>query len=402
MVNPKDLKHLEKEFLSHKIPYAIDEERYTRYPEHMNIFKRVAHDKNYKNYNRPISEREEKKVGKKGYSRVGYAARIASWTVYDYFDDALNWDSVSHRESTPTEASSNLPKYESTDLKLNAKHVKRTAQIFGATHVGITKLDKKFIYSHDYKGEPIEFPEGVKYAVVMLIEMDYAAIGTSPQLPASISTGRAYSDIKSLIAMMAEFFRNLGYTAIPAGNGVGLSIPLAIQAGLGQLGRNGLLITPKGGQVVRICKVFTDFPMETDKPIDFGVTEFCKVCKKCAKFCPSQSISHGDMTWETTNGSDANNNGTLKWYINPDTCYEYWLKNTSDCSNCIRVCPFSKPPGRAHDVARFFIKNFRFLDWFMVKLDDLMGMFPFWAYGKKKSAEKFWKSNKYRNKKLHK
>ena len=75
-----------------------------------------------------------------------------------------------------------------------------------------------------------------------------------------------------IFSILAEFIRILGYKAIPMGNDTSLSIPLAIDAGLGELGRHGLLITPEYGPCVRLCKVFTDLPLEPDKPIQFGVT----------------------------------------------------------------------------------------------------------------------------------
>lgn len=43
-------------------------------------------------------------------------------------------------------------------------------------------------------------------------------------------------------------------------NDISLSIPLAIEAGLGELGRNGLLITKDFGPCVRLCKIFTTCP----------------------------------------------------------------------------------------------------------------------------------------------
>jgi len=65
----------------------------------------------------------------------------------------------------------------------------------------------------------------------------------------------------------------LGYTAIPAGHDAASSILLAIDGGLGQLGRSGLLVTPEYGARVRIAKVRTDMPLIPDKPIDFALTE---------------------------------------------------------------------------------------------------------------------------------
>jgi epoxyqueuosine reductase QueG len=81
---------------------------------------------------------------------------------------------------------------------------------------------------------------------------------------------------------MARFIQELGYHAMPSGNDTALSIPMAVDAGLGELGRNGILITPKYGPRVRLCKVFTDLPLVHDKPVDLGVQAFCEICKKCA------------------------------------------------------------------------------------------------------------------------
>ncbi len=405
MIENNQGSQLEKEFKKGKIPFAIDKD-YHRFSERDTIFARVVWDESYSSHMRPITERAPKKVGKEGYSRIGYAAQEASWTIYDHFNGAFDWNSAggnSDKKILPTQLFNILPKLESTDIKTNTELVKRVGQIFGACKVGIAKLDPElpFIYTHNRRNEPINFPEEVKYAIVMLIEMDYYALKTSPALPSSITTGNGYSRMAFAIACMAEFLRKLGYYAVPSGNDTGLSVPLAVEAGLGQFGRNGLLINPKYGQRVRICKVFTDLPLKPDKPVDFGVTQFCRVCKKCAKSCPSQSIPHEtDPTWKTPWNTISNNNGTYKWYVNVETCYDYWVKNSADCSNCIRVCPFTKPPGFSHDIARFFIKHFRFLDRMWLWIDDLMAKFPWWRYGKKENADKFWKSNKYLGKKM--
>ncbi|MFX1286640.1 MAG: reductive dehalogenase [Promethearchaeota archaeon] len=406
MIENKQRLQLEKEFNKGTIPFAIDRSKYRRFSERDTIFARVVWDESYSSHMRPITERASQKVGKKGYSRMGYAAQEASWTIYDYFYGAFDWKSAggdSDKKILPTQLLNVLPKLESTDIKMNTQLIKRIGQVFGACKVGIAELDPDlpFIYTHNRINEPINFPKEMKYAIVMLIEMDYHALKTSPALPASITTGNGYSRMAFTIACMAESLRKLGYQAIPAGNDTGLSVPLAVKAGLGQFGRNGLLITPKYGQRVRICKVLTDLPLIPDKPIDFGVTQFCRVCKKCAKACPSQSISYEtDPTWETPWDTISNNNGTYKWYVNVDTCYDYWVKNSADCSNCIRVCPFTKPPAISHDIARFFIKHFRFLDRMWVWMDGLMAKFPWWRYGRKDDPEKFWRSKRYLGKKM--
>jgi reductive dehalogenase len=182
-------------------------------------------------------------------------------------------------------------------------------------------------------------------------------------------------------ACVARYLVELGWQAIPSGNDTALSIPLAVDAGLGELGRNGLLITPLYGPRVRLCKVFTDAPLVPNRPISFGVKEFCDVCMKCATDCPSGSISMEGMT--DCGPTPSNNPGVLKWYINPETCLAFWRKNGACCASCIRSCPFNKPPGRLHTLARFFIQfRSRLADRFLVSVDDICG------YGTARDAKK--------------
>ncbi|MFX1490312.1 MAG: 4Fe-4S dicluster domain-containing protein, partial [Promethearchaeota archaeon] len=181
-------------------------------------------------------------------------------------------------------------------------------------------------------------------AIVMAVEMDPDALSTAPAQPAAAAVAIAYSKMAFIISCMGEFIRNLGYRAIQCGNDTALSIPLAIDAGLGALGRNGLLITPEFGPRVRICKVFTDIPLISDIPnIKFieKVNKICGKCLKCAEACKADAISKEKGT--SFHGLNiSNSSGVNKHYIDGEKCFEFWIENSSDCGNCIAVCPFSK------------------------------------------------------------
>jgi epoxyqueuosine reductase len=185
---------------------------------------------------------------------------------------------------------------------------------------------------------------------------------------------------------VATFIRGLGYRAIPSGNDTGPTVPLALAAGLGELGRMGLLITEEFGPRVRLCKVFTDLPLAFDDYRPFGVTEFCKSCKKCAKHCPSRAISNDGPTMQGP--SLSNHSGVEKWYIDPEKCFMFWVKNWMDCNNCVRVCPFNKLPGKLHEFVRYSIRNFPVFNRLWLYLDDLVG------YGRAIPAHEksFWES----------
>ncbi|MBI4296717.1 MAG: reductive dehalogenase, partial [Chloroflexi bacterium] len=202
---------------------------------------------------------------------------------------------------------------------------------------------------------------------------------------ATAATGMGYAQMDFTNALLSEYIRNLGYKAIDCSrNDVALSVPLALQAGLGDLGRNGIVITPQFGPRVRLSKIITDLPLEPDAPTDFGVTEFCTACEKCARMCPSHSIMSGERTDQPRGVSNVG--GELKWPINPVTCRMYWAKakRGGGCTICISCCPYTKPDTLPHRTVRWFTDHARWADSLYVKMDDWLG------YGKPKRADNFW------------
>ncbi len=369
----------------------------TQFDQKNEMFKRILWDPKLlelgkKFYNGPVSPTKNA-----GYRLEDFAMVNASWYLEDNFAKGCRggqedlytweWDGQFSYPSVPSGFKIDLD----DSLKITSG-IKKVGSFFGAAKVGICELDRRWIYSKGYtktgggKSYEFEIPEEYKYAIVLAIEMDYDAIARSPEGPASAATGFGYSRMALVAGLLATYIRGIGYKAIPSGNDTTCSVPLAIDAGLGELGRNCLLITPEYGPRVRIAKVLTTLPLIPDKPIEFGVWEFCKTCKKCAKHCPSQALSLGDPTEIPIDKS--NREGVLSWHIDAKKCMAFWVKNGTDCSNCIRTCPFNKKNGILHDMARGVIRRSRIFDRAMVRLDDFFG------YGKKKSSDKFWSRKK--------
>jgi len=278
-------------------------------------------------------------------------------------------------------------KIDSRNPRAVTRDIKKAAGFFGASLVGICELDRDWLYSaafplKDVKSVPNELPAAYRYAIAIAVEMDYAAIRCSPASPSSAATGLGYSKMAFSAGLLAHYIRGLGYKAIACGNDTACSIPIAIDAGLGELARNGLLITPEFGPRVRLAKVLTELPLVPDRPIEFGVWDFCMQCEKCAAKCPSQAIAHGEPTDKPNNVS--NRKGVLRWPINAETCLAFWAKNGTDCSNCIRTCPFNKPAGLLHDTVRWGIRTLPRLNRLFLWGDDLLG------YGGKGNPDSFW------------
>lgn len=272
-----------------------------------------------------------------------------------------SWQPIEHRISrAPSQTWGGDPSE-------GSKLVRRVSKLFGADQIGFCELDRRWVYSHYYdedskKSFPIRFsdepgyeihnrpvqledgtqviPKEMKFVVVLLYEMDAEGISQAPTLTARATTRVVYSRISATTVMIAEFLRGLGYNAIPSANCTALSIPLAIEAGLGQLGRNGKLITPEYGPRCRISKVITDMPLETGHPIDFGVTEYCTDCQICAERCPAGAIPFGHRTIDPLN--ECNSGHYRAWMLDGKKCYEYWATVGTNCGICVSVCPYSR------------------------------------------------------------
>jgi len=328
---------------------------------------------------------------KDGHSLKDMAFKNAAWHIETGFAHGniihntglYSWD-------MPLLGVSRVPEGLKTEVDDPAKmslDIKKAAKFLGAAGVGICELDRRWIYSHSFhfatrEHEELELADEYKYAVVMIFEMDYELAKTSPTWISEVTEGKGYSDMAYTAAMVAQFVRGLGYKAIPSGNDTGLNIPLAIDAGLGELGRNGLLMTPEYGPRVRISKVLTDLPLVPDEPADFGVIRFCEQCKKCAKYCPGQAIPYEERTTQPHDISNAT--GELKWPVNAVKCFGFWVRNEGSCMDCIRVCSFNKPPGWLHDLTRWLIQHTPWLNSFLLKMDNIF------RYGKRIRARTYW------------
>ncbi len=372
-----------------KFPILVPDYRFDQKNE---MFKRRIWDKDFIGPGKRLYS-EVKYQNRYGYRKLDYALRNAAWNL-EYGFGSGNMKS-NHGLYSWTHISEKIKRFVETDgpvelsLEENTRIVKKAARFLGADLVGICYTHPNLVYSHEFdllemEHRKIELPENCTNAIIMAVEMNYDSSRYSPDGISGASTGLGYSMQAVLANLLAVFIRGLGYQAVPSGNDTALSVPLSIAAGLGEMGRMGLLITKKYGPRVRICKVFTDLPLHYDDPTLFGVERFCQTCKKCADHCPSKAISYEDKTNEGP--SISNFSGVRKWYIDPERCFLFWNKNWMDCNNCIRACPFNKPHGLLHDTVRLFIKQLPVFNRFMILMDDLLG------YGRSlSSSEKdFW------------
>jgi len=251
------------------------------------------------------------------------------------------------------------------------ERIKGLALHLGADLVGITEINPIWIYAKrgqikdnnwERWGSEIELSH--RYAIVFAVEMSRDMVWTAPHTPAVVESGLEYARAAFVATALAAYVANLGYcaTANHLQHYDLLLPPLAADAGLGEVGRLGLLMTKEYGPRVRLGCVTTDLSLVPDRPVDIGVEDFCKVCKKCAHCCPSNSIPFDDPQEV---------NGVIKWKVHAESCFEYWARIGTDCCLCMRVCPWSHPRTPSHRLITELVSRNRVARPIFSWMDDL-------------------------------
>lgn len=296
------------------------------------------------------------------YSPLTFASASANFFTVEQFNNAIK-GSVNSRQ---------IP-IESADLTHYLKH---WAQKIGALDCGITPLQSHHLYSVKGRGETYGKTISNKHslAIAFTVEMDFEMMRYAPQGPAIMESGQRYLQSGTIAIQVAAFLRTLGYQAQAHidGNYEVVCPLVARDAGLGEIGRMGLLMTPKQGPRVRISVVTTNAPLHPDKrKKDESMVAFCQICKKCARVCPSQSIPYTDRN---------NLNGALRWQINSESCFTYWCQSGTDCGRCMSTCPYAHPDNLMHNAVRLGIRYFPHFRPVAAWMDD-------WIYGHKPTIQ---------------
>lgn len=237
---------------------------------------------------------------------------------------------------------------------------------WGAHSVGITELRDYHIYSIGGRGNRYgqPFEKEHQFAVVLTVEMDYSMMKSAPAAPTILESASQYLNSGTMAVQLAEFIRGLGYPArahVDANYKVICPL-VARDAGLGEIGRMGLLMTPALGPRVRIAVVTTSILLKTDKYLpNPTIIDFCRHCRMCAVACPVQAIPYG---------CEKVIDGVTRWQINAESCFTFWCIAGTDCGKCVIVCPYSHPDYLIHRLVRFGIRNSLIFRRIAIRLDE--------------------------------
>lgn len=220
----------------------------------------------------------------------------------------------------------------------SAVQLTRDLTAFAVTHeaddIGIAPIDPLYVF----EGYTIHEP----WVVVLGFAHNYERL---KQVPSDETNGTGVIDVADQYARgtrssyaLANWIRSQGYSATPYPGPMAsalLLIPPAIQAGMGELGKHGSLISRHFGAGFRLAGVVTDMPLVASTRDRFGADEFCMTCQACTAACPPVAINEEKQLVR----------GVERWYVDFDKCIPYFAEHAS-CGICIAVCPWTRPTAR--------------------------------------------------------
>lgn len=252
--------------------------------------------------------------------REGIDVPIYSQTVKHILSCIKNMKlAVYDLEKNPKNPKKKISESDLAELREFAKSVK-------VSGIGFTVVPQNLIFKH----KAIAFEN----AIVLSMNMDNEAISTSPSKKSLKTIWYTYDKLSVASVKVARFLRKKGYAthASPPLGGIALYPKIAQEAGLGEFGYSGVLITPINGSTLRLAAVYTNIenlPMKKTNEHDW-VRDFCEQCRRCIKECPPGAIYDTPIVHET---------GRVT-HIDNEKCFPYFANNYG-CTVCIKVCPFN-------------------------------------------------------------
>jgi len=212
-----------------------------------------------------------------------------------------------------------------------SKRIKAFALANESDLVGITRVRDEWIYEGHEVNE--------RWIIIVGVAMDQRELAKGPPRAEDVSSAdevsKQYNRAARASRALANWIRGKGWLAVarpgPMAGDI-TTIPAAIAAGLGQLGKHGSIINDVYGASFRLASITTDLPLVADSPRDIGVDDFCTRCQVCSNACPPDAIFPEKQRVR----------GELKWYVNFDKCIPFF-NDTLGCGICIAECPWSLP-----------------------------------------------------------
>jgi ferredoxin len=201
----------------------------------------------------------------------------------------------------------------------------------GLSEVGFAPFDPRYVFDRVAADGPSStLSEGS--VVVCLLEQSAELTQTIPSAKCERGVMRTYSELVDRVAVLAQLLQRRGFrTEIHGLGGSLISIHYAVEAGLGQLGLNGQLLTPRVGSRCRIALITTNATLVHGQPVDYGIHAICDRCRVCVRRCPPGAIPVRRKE----------HRGVTKAKIKPERCLPT-VTQAHGCAICMKVCPVQR------------------------------------------------------------
>ncbi len=206
--------------------------------------------------------------------------------------------------------------------------IRRKAKASGIDLVGFTRFDRTYVTA-ETRGEA-----RFRNAIVLCRAFDWKITDAVPSIEWDVHSYDTSLALALAAFKVADFLRRKGYpvqfiagTGTPGETMIAPILPYAVEAGLGQIGANGVMLTPEFGSRVRVIGLSTDAPVRYGKPVDFGVNKLCEECQVCVRRCPGRALSNLKVDWR----------GVRKHKVVADRCLP--MLRYAECNICTKVCP---------------------------------------------------------------
>ncbi|MDW7740581.1 MAG: reductive dehalogenase domain-containing protein [Bacillota bacterium] len=328
--------------INHDILY--NDEPLGLYPMH--LFKKV--DRPTNNIPGPVKKRSQLESASSLAKQGVYGEKIKKESVHviekypigaALFEVRNHIKKIKEVKNAVTPARAPIP----SDPKVLSRHFKSLGYFLGADLMGVCRIPSYAMYLDDEFGNPLNV--SFEYAIVFVLRKHLGTTLASSGFDwifdsCSIQT---YQLLAVWTETVANYIRRLGYEAEASNmrNYLNLMPPLLLEAGIGEISRMSLVVNPFFGGNFKSAAVLTNLPLYPEKPIDFGLQEYCSNCTICADKCPSGAISFGNK--ELFNGYET-------WKLDKEKCIRFSRLNKkgSVCGKCTRLCPWNRPDSQPH------------------------------------------------------
>lgn len=206
--------------------------------------------------------------------------------------------------------------------------LKDLAKKHGISEIGFCKVTPEVIFKDRF----VEYEN----AIVMTMQMKPEIIQTAPSKKSMKEVFRTYYALCRFANIASKALQKHGYGVHPGpalGGDTNYGL-LALKAGLGEVGKHGLLITEKDGSSIRLGSIFTSMELAADSDSEnehSWIREFCEKCNRCVNACPTNAI------YKETVIDDKGR----KKHIDIKRC-AIPFSNQYGCTVCVKACTFFK------------------------------------------------------------